>query len=176
MNLSILYRGPLSSCNYGCDYCPFAKTKNTRAELAEDAKQLNRFVCWVEAQPNHSFGILFTPWGEALIRSYYQQAIRELSHLPNVRKVAIQTNLSCKTGWLKDCYQEKVALWTTYHPTQTTRRDFVSQCHQLDKLGIRYSVGVVGFREYFAEIEALRHELSPYTLSNCNSFKCTYPM
>ena len=25
LNLSILYRGPLSSCNYGCGYCPFAK-------------------------------------------------------------------------------------------------------------------------------------------------------
>ena len=22
---NILYRGPLSSCNYGCEYCPFAK-------------------------------------------------------------------------------------------------------------------------------------------------------
>ena len=30
MNLSILYRGPLSSCNYGCEYCPFAKHRETR--------------------------------------------------------------------------------------------------------------------------------------------------
>ena len=27
MNLSILYRGPLSSCNYACGYCPFAKRR-----------------------------------------------------------------------------------------------------------------------------------------------------
>ncbi|MEN8446791.1 MAG: radical SAM protein, partial [Cyanobacteria bacterium J06555_13] len=29
MNLSILYRGPLLSCNYGCEYCPFAKRQQT---------------------------------------------------------------------------------------------------------------------------------------------------
>ena len=44
MNLTILYRGPLSSCNYSCNYCPFAKTKNTKAELAADTEKLNRFV------------------------------------------------------------------------------------------------------------------------------------
>ena len=36
MNLSILYRGPLSSCNYACAYCPFAKRTETAAELAHD--------------------------------------------------------------------------------------------------------------------------------------------
>ena len=31
---NILYRGPLSSCNYACDYCPFAKRAESRVELA----------------------------------------------------------------------------------------------------------------------------------------------
>lgn len=171
MNLSILYRGPLSSCNYGCTYCPFAKTKNTRAELAEDARQLDRFVQWVAARRDHTFGILFTPWGEALIRKPYQQAIRALSHLPNVRRVAIQTNLSGPTGWLRACNPEKVALWTTYHPTEVTRDRFVAQCRALDQLGIRYSVGVVGLREAFSEIEALRRELAPEVYLWVNAYK-----
>ena len=34
MRLSILYRGPLSSCNYDCAYCPFAKRRETPAQLA----------------------------------------------------------------------------------------------------------------------------------------------
>ena len=34
--LRILYRGPLSSCNYGCPYCPFAKHHETAAELKVD--------------------------------------------------------------------------------------------------------------------------------------------
>ena len=33
MNFSILYRGPLASCNYDCPYCPFAKRRDSRAQL-----------------------------------------------------------------------------------------------------------------------------------------------
>jgi MoaA/NifB/PqqE/SkfB family radical SAM enzyme len=171
MNLSILYRGPLSSCNYGCTYCPFAKTKNNRAELADDARKLRRFVDWIRAQSQHSFGILFTPWGEAAIRAYYQQAIAELSHLPQVRKVAIQTNLSFSTHWLASCNRATVALWATYHPTQTSRKAFVRKCRDLDDLGIQYSVGVVGFKEAFDDITALRKELSPEVYLWINAYK-----
>ena len=52
MNLSILYRGPLSSCNYACDYCPFAKRSETPAELAHDRACLERFAGWVGG-PEH---------------------------------------------------------------------------------------------------------------------------
>src|SRR5262245_40999388 len=89
---SILYRGPLSSCNYECGYCPFAKTRNTRAELKHDERCLQRFSNWVRGRPEE-IGILFTPWGEALVHGYYQNTLCNLSHLPNVRRVAIQTNL-----------------------------------------------------------------------------------
>ena len=43
-SLSVLYRGPLSSCNYGCTYCPFAKHHETDAEHAVDARALERFL------------------------------------------------------------------------------------------------------------------------------------
>jgi len=36
MKVSILYRGPLSSCNYGGAYCPFAKHTETDDEHAAD--------------------------------------------------------------------------------------------------------------------------------------------
>ncbi len=44
MTLSILYRGPLSSCNYACWYCPFAKRREPRTELAADREPLAPFV------------------------------------------------------------------------------------------------------------------------------------
>ena len=47
LDLSILYRGPLSSCNYGCAYCPFAKHAETAAELDADRRALERFTDWV---------------------------------------------------------------------------------------------------------------------------------
>ncbi|MEM9982073.1 MAG: STM4011 family radical SAM protein, partial [Bacteroidota bacterium] len=167
---SILYRGSLSSCNYDCDYCPFGKTKNTRTELTEDAKALRKFVDWVAVQ-KATIGMLFTPWGEALIRKYYQKALTELSHLPKVRKVAIQTNLSCSTAWMAHVNKATFALWTTYHPTQISKEKFIQQCRSLDALQIRYSVGVVGFKEEIEEIKALRAALPSHIYLWINAYK-----
>ena len=77
----ILYRGSLSSCNYDCCYCPFAKTGNTRDELRRDAREVERFVEWVE-RVNRPLGILFTPWGEAITHAHYRRALVRLSHMP----------------------------------------------------------------------------------------------
>lgn len=163
MNWSILYRGVLSGCNYSCNYCPFAKRKDSKEVLKQDAVDLQRFVDWVKTQTQHSIGILFTPWGEGLIRKHYQQAIIELSTMPHVNKVAIQTNLTCTLSWLERVNKEKVALWATYHPTQIDRATFLAKCSQLDTLHIKHSVGVVGFKNELDEIEIFRSQLNPNT-------------
>ena len=176
MNLSILYRGPLSSCNYTCNYCPFAKTKNTRKELNKDFDKLTRFIKWVKENNTINFSILFTPWGEALVRGYYQKAIVELSHLENVNKVSIQTNLSCHVSWLSKANLNKVALWTNFHSSQIHVDRFLQQCYKLDMLGVRYSVGVVAFKEEIAGMEYLREKLksSIYLWANALKKKSDY--
>lgn len=168
---SILYRGPLSSCNYACDYCPFAKTKNTREELRIDAEKLQRFVDWVEAHPHRSIGLLFTPWGEALIRRSYQEALTRLSHMSHVRRVAIQTNLSGELGWTERVDKSKLALWTTFHPTQIDMERFLARCQELDQRQIKYSVGVVGFKDAIEALEQLRQRLSPEVYLWINAYK-----
>lgn len=171
MNLSILYRGPLSSCNYGCDYCPFAKHQETRAEHEKDAQALTRFVDWVESRKDDQIGVLFTPWGEALIRKRYQEVLIRLTNMPNVVKAAIQTNLSCKLNWVESCDKDKLALWATYHPTEITRQKFLAQCLNLVDRGVRFSVGVVGLKEHTDEIEALRRELPADVYLWINAYK-----
>ena len=170
MTWHILYRGSLSSCNYRCDYCPFAKTRNTREELRADAVELERFVAWVERQ-DRRIGVLFTPWGEALIRRHYQKAMLRLGDMPHVYRVAVQTNLSCDTAWLSAADRESVALWLTFHPGETERAAFVAKCCALTRLGIRFSVGVVGLREHFDDIDALRAALPPAVYVWVNAFK-----
>lgn len=171
-HLSILYRGPLSSCNYGCDYCPFAKHTETDAEHAADDAALARFVGWAEAQAGrHRLSVFFTPWGEALVRRRYQRAIVRLTNLPHVEKVAIQTNLSCRLDWAADCDREKLGLWATFHPTQVPRARFLERCREADRLGVRYSVGVVGMKEHREEIAALRRELPPHVYLWVNAYK-----
>ncbi len=157
---SILYRGPLTSCNYECGYCPFAKTRNTRAELEADGHCLDRFTGWAGGR-SEELGILFTPWGEALLHRYYQRALCELSDLQNVRRVAIQTNLACRLDWLADANGQRLALWCTFHPTQVALGKFLEQCRILDRHGIRYSVGIVGTKDALSFLEPLRAALSP---------------
>ncbi len=167
---SILYRGPLSSCNYACGYCPFAKTRNTKAELEHDAECLHRFIEWVGSR-QEQIGILFTPWGEAMVHRYYQEALCRLSHLPNVWRVAVQTNLSFPVAALNDCHRKTTALWTTYHPTETTIPRFTARCDALRDAGIRHSVGIVGRRESFDDIHALRAALPAETYLWINAWK-----
>jgi MoaA/NifB/PqqE/SkfB family radical SAM enzyme len=167
---SILYRGPLSSCNYACGYCPFAKTSNTAAELREDARQLNRFTEWVRHRPER-IGILFTPWGEALIHRVYQRALCDLSRMTNVRRVAIQTNLSGPLEWVAQADRTRLALWCTFHPGETSVEGFLRQCHTLDRHGIRYSVGIVGTKEALPFLKPVRDGLPPEVYVWVNAFK-----
>lgn len=171
MNLSILYRGPLSSCNYACDYCPFAKRTETPAELARDRACLERFVCWAGTRTSDRIGVLFTPWGEALVRKWYQDALAALTRMAHVAKAAVQTNLSCKLDWVEECDRAKLALWCTFHPSETTRERFLAKCRELLARGVRFSVGVVGLKGHLAEIAALRGDLPPDVYLWVNAYK-----
>ncbi|MER7953151.1 STM4011 family radical SAM protein [Streptomyces sp. NPDC096030] len=161
MDLTILYRGPLSSCDYDCPYCPFAKRRDSREQLRADRAALERFSAWAAAQTGDRLRILFTPWGEGLVRSWYRRTLVELSHLPHIERVAIQTNLSCRTEWLAEGDPGTLALWCTYHPGQTPYDRFLAKCRELTTRGTRFSVGIVGLPEHREHARRLRDELPP---------------
>lgn len=170
MTLSVYYRGSLSSCNYDCAYCPFAKQRDRREALARDAAALARFVGWVRGA-EWQLRILFTPWGEALIHRPYREALVTLSRFPHVRRVAIQTNLTGPLEELAGADREALSLWCTFHPSQTSLEAFVARCRRLDALGLRYCVGAVGLREDLTAIEALRERLPPEVYLWVNAYK-----
>lgn len=159
MDLTLLYRGPLASCDYACPYCPFAKRRDTPAQLRADRAALERFTGWVAGQRGDRLSVLFTPWGEGLVRSWYRRALVELSHRPGVERVAIQTNLSCRTGWLAEADKDTVALWCTYHPGQTPPERFLAKTRELADAGVRFSVGIVGLPGHLEHARRLRAAL-----------------
>jgi MoaA/NifB/PqqE/SkfB family radical SAM enzyme len=162
MSLSILYRGPLASCNYDCPYCPFAKRRDGPAALRADRAALTRFVDWAAANPaGHRLSVLFTPWGEGLTRGWYRDALVRLSHLSHVDRVAIQTNLSARLSFVDLANRDTLALWATYHPGQVPLPRFLRQCGILDAAGVRYSVGVVGLPAHLDAARTLRAALDP---------------
>ena len=169
-SLSFLYRGTLSSCNYACAYCPFAKKQDSRAVLARDAREVARFTDWV-AQQSRAISVLFTPWGEALVRRHYRSAMQTLAALPHVKQVALQTNLAGPLNWLDGMEgREKIGLWCTYHPGQTTLARFLERCARLDAMGVRYSVGVVALHAHYDAIRALRAALPPHVYLWLNAY------
>ncbi|POM22722.1 hypothetical protein BTM25_49260 [Actinomadura rubteroloni] len=159
-HLTILYRGPLASCDYDCPYCPFAKRRDTPEQLRADRAALERFTAWV-AGCGHPVSVLFTPWGEGLVRSWYRRALVELSRLPHVERVAIQTNLSHRVAWTGDADLFRLALWATYHPGQVPYERFLGRCRELDERGVRFSVGIVGQPEHLDAARRLRADLPP---------------
>jgi hypothetical protein len=161
MKYSVMYRGFLTSCNYGCGYCPFAKRIESRSQLLRDRISLARFTDWVSRQPDHDWRILFTPWGEALVRPWYREAMIRLSLLPNVVAVTAQTNLSCAIKWVSKCNLEHVGFWATYHPTEADSSAFISKVMQLRNLGASLSVGMVAVPTFFDHIEQIRKRLPP---------------
>lgn len=173
--LHVLYRGPLSSCNYECGYCPFAKHRSPPDELARDRAGLDRFVEWATGLRDRDLTVLFTPWGEALVRRWYRTAIVELSRSPRLRKVAVQTNLSAAVDWLEEADVERVGLWCTFHPGETTLDRFLARCRDLDALGVRYSVGLVGLPEHRDVAVELRRRLDPSVYVWINAYKSGGP-
>jgi MoaA/NifB/PqqE/SkfB family radical SAM enzyme len=171
MRYNILYRGPLSSCNYACDYCPFAKHAESHAELEKDRLALARFVTWVADKPSLHLGIFFTPWGEALVRRWYQRALVDLTRLEHVERAAIQTNLSCGLDWVSDCDHQRLALWATFHPSEVRLAVFAGKVRRLHEAGVRLSVGVVGLREHLDAIRQLRAELPSDVYVWVNAYK-----
>ncbi len=168
--LTVLWRGSLESCNYDCNYCPFAKTSDDKQALQQDKRALERFSAWAKTRPS-PVSILLTPWGEGLIRRYYRDALTALSHAAAIKDVAIQTNLSCSIDWIKQCDLGKAAFWITWHPDQTPYDSFLEKIYALEEMGVRYSVGVVGMKHHFKAIKQFRAALPAKTYFWINAYK-----
>jgi MoaA/NifB/PqqE/SkfB family radical SAM enzyme len=162
MKLALVYRGPLASCPYRCRYCAVRARRPTAEEGVEDARALERFVRMVEARPAaDALSILFAPRGEALVHARYRDALAGLAALSQVRLVAAQTSLAFDPGLLGRAAPGKLALWTTFHPTETTVERFAARCRCLAAMGVRHSVGAVALPAHLDAIEALRRALDP---------------
>jgi hypothetical protein len=158
-NLAVLWRGALDSCNYRCDYCPFAKRTMDRGGLQADREDLERFVDWVSTCPVEHLSVFFTPWGEALIHPWYQDALVAISHCAHVERVAIQTNASMSMGWTEQADRQRLALWATWHPSEVDADTFLAKVVDLRGHGVQLSVGAVACRDDLPSIAQFRSRL-----------------
>lgn len=159
MKLGLVYRGALRTCNYRCGYCPVPRARGSAAEEARDAAGLERLLGLAAARRDDALSILLAPRGEALVHARWRRAVLRLAELPQVRRVAVQTNLSCDASWLRDAPAGKVELWASFHPTETTAAAFARRCAALGGLGVRASAGAVAIPAHLEVVEELRRRL-----------------
>lgn len=163
--LQLYYRGSLNFCNYSCSYCPFSKKKWSERKIQQDKQQLEQFVQQVE-KIGFLGAIQIIPYGEAMLHSYYWEAMAQLSAMQKIDYVGIQSNLSfpiekfLSTLEKLDAKKEKFRIWGTFHPEMVTMEAFVEQCEKIRQAGIGVSVGMVGVPGQLQQVKRMREQLS----------------
>jgi len=130
-------------------------------DTGRDRLALERF-CQHAPNLGQDLSVMFVPSGEALIHSYYWDAMANLCNNKNIRMVGCQTNLSFSVQKfalkIADCYK-KIRLWCSFHPSQVRIDDFVAQCNELQRRGILFCVGAVGDPNNLSSLTDLRKQL-----------------
>ena len=164
MTLLVLFRTRLEWCNYTCHYCPWnAEVQKVPAHVfLDDENALEQIIDRV-AELTRSVEFFITPKAEYLVLPYWRKAVGRLLSLPQVARVTVQTNLSFDlAGFLDTVDFGKLALWTTYHPTEVSETG-LEELHEkwglLLERGVPFSVGIVGTRENLPHLESLRQRL-----------------
>ena len=174
------YRGAIDFCNYQCGYCPFAKGKVSPELLLQDERSLARFVSAMQQREQEKKDVFLLPYGESLLYVHTMRALAKLAKLEQVRFAAIQTNLSLDLQQLArvfaeaDAKLEKLLLWCSFHPSQTSVDSFLAQCRTLAAMRIPFSVGAVAVPENMGTISRLRQALprTTYLWLNAQDGRC----
>jgi MoaA/NifB/PqqE/SkfB family radical SAM enzyme len=176
MSLLVLFRTRLEWCNYTCHYCPWnAQVRRPGPDaFREDEERLGRILARVAELPR-AVEFFITPKAEYLVLPYWRAAVGRLLALPQVTRVTVQTNLAFDVGaFLDQVDAGKLALWTTYHPTEVDAAALEGLHARWDLLrrrGVPFSVGAVGTRENIGAIARLRGRLDRGVYLWVNAYK-----
>ncbi|MDR2736913.1 MAG: STM4011 family radical SAM protein [Gracilibacteraceae bacterium] len=148
----------------------------TPEPLLHDRHALERFCAKAPVLGNN-LSVMLVPYGEALIHSYYQEAVARLCEAAAIARVGCQTNLSFSVRDFlarlnshvggndvsrhdhSHSFHTKLKLWCTFHPTQTSVNPFLERCLELYQNNISFSVGAVGIPKYTGLFHELRRRL-----------------
>ncbi len=174
--LLVLFRSRLEWCNYTCSYCPWNATLNhvSRDDFQQDEQRVQRVVERV-AELSRPVEFFITPKAEYLVLAYWRAAVTRLTRLSQVSRVTIQTNLSFDLEAFLDAVDPtKLALWTTFHPSEVPPSAIELLHAKWDLLhgrGVPFSVGLVGTHANLAYLESLRRRLPPDVYVWVNAYK-----
>lgn len=162
-----------------------------------DQKGLERLKDWCIQRPKEAapLTIFIAPYGEVLGLDYYWTFLGQLTALPQIAMVGVQTNLSFGQEGFDQFIRQggdrsKLTLWATYHPQMVTRANFLAQVDWVSAQ-VQLSVGTVGVPEALEEIRDLKAGLPhvvylwinaldppkrPYTIAEIEEFTAIDPL
>lgn len=153
-------------CNYNCGYCDQTHdryaAKNGYTAHAFDNVTLEK---WLKAFAHHfrdkRLSLVITGGEPMIDRNNTVQFLRELSAMPTVECIRIDTNAS----WDPDAFEKidlsKIILMCTYHPGQVSKERFMGRIDRLLDAG--FKVGMVNYvmnKENFPMYERVKKQLA----------------
>lgn len=160
---NIYFRSFLSSCNYSCSYCVFAKSSLN--DVKKDINCLDKFCNFIQSTEFlNKVSVFLTPYGEGLIHNHYIEGIARIALSPKTLYVSCQTNLSFNEDNFLEVLKaynvdfDKVKLWSSFHPEMVSADEFAAKVQKLKK-SIDLSVGIVAIPGSIEEVSSLRKAL-----------------
>lgn len=135
-------------CNYKCPYCPQTHDRFARiGKYAAHAFDNYPLAKWVNAFSYHfqerRLSLVITGGEPMLDRENMVPLLKQLTAMPAVECIRIDTNASGKLDNFKEVDPEKIILNCSYHPSQVSKESFLNAIKQLLYFG--YKIGMVNF-------------------------------
>lgn len=146
------YNGREAKCNYRCPYCYYIGLHNPSDASFGTIDQ------WHESF-KESFGnqhlVFYLAFGEPTIGAFFMDIVRMIGSEPNW-EMRMTTNLSQPLdGILKEqiVREDRLNINASFHPTQTTRDDFLTQIKKVQAHGIFPAIVYVAYPPLLKRLE-----------------------
>ncbi len=153
-------------CNYNCPYCPqehqrFARTTDGYTAHAFDNFSLQK---WCNAFSHHfhdrHLSLIVTGGEPMLDKKNMAPLLKELTSMPTVECIRIDTNASWKPNDYRGVDPQKITLMCTYHPSQTSKEQFLASIKELLNQG--YAITLINFvmsKDNFDTFRLMKQEI-----------------
>ncbi|MCK5000179.1 MAG: radical SAM protein [Anaerohalosphaera sp.] len=135
-------------CNYKCSYCDQTHDRSARkGKYTAHAFDNSPLGKWCDSFHRHfhdrRLSLLITGGEPMLDRKNMGPLLKELTSMPTVECIRIDTNISWKPDNYKGVDPKKIILMCTYHPAQVSKESFFASIKRLLDFG--YKIGMVNF-------------------------------